>query len=66
MNNYYVWPCFLYLQVTDRQVWRAALESGQYELLNEENKENSISKTVTEDAEEMALVDQEGVIVKDR
>ncbi|XP_077179199.1 bromodomain adjacent to zinc finger domain protein 1A isoform X3 [Paroedura picta] len=54
------------IKVTDRQVWRAALECGQYELLNEENKENGITKTIAEDVEEMEPDDQEGVIVKDR
>ncbi|XP_054827062.1 bromodomain adjacent to zinc finger domain protein 1A [Eublepharis macularius] len=53
------------IKVTDRQVWRTALESGQYELLNEENKENGVTKTIPED-EEMEANDQAGVIVKDR
>ena len=39
----------------DRHLWRSALENGQYELLNEENKENGIIKTVNEDAEEMEI-----------
>lgn len=54
------------LQVTDRHLWRSALENGQYELLNEENKENGIIKTVNEDAEEMEIDEQAKVIVKDR
>ncbi|XP_030415160.1 bromodomain adjacent to zinc finger domain protein 1A isoform X4 [Gopherus evgoodei] len=54
------------IKVTDRQSWRAALENGQYELLNEENKENGIIKTVNEDAEEMETDDQAKFIVKDR
>lgn len=54
------------LQVTDRHVWRSALESGRYELLNEENKENGIIKTVNEDVEEMEIDEQTKVIVKDR
>ncbi|KAJ8796085.1 hypothetical protein J1605_018233 [Eschrichtius robustus] len=53
-------------QVTDRNVWRSALESGRYELLNEENKENGIIKTVNEDVEEMEIDEQAKVIVKDR
>lgn len=56
----------LYLQVTDRQSWRAALESGQYELLNVENKENGIMKNVTGDVEEMETDDHARVIVRDR
>ncbi|XP_039769981.1 bromodomain adjacent to zinc finger domain protein 1A isoform X1 [Ornithorhynchus anatinus] len=54
------------IKVTDRQTWRAALESGRYELLNEENKENGIIKTVNEDVEEMEIDDQAKFIVKDR
>ncbi|XP_053143134.1 bromodomain adjacent to zinc finger domain protein 1A isoform X4 [Hemicordylus capensis] len=54
------------IKVTDRQTWRTALENGQYELLNEENKENGIIKTVTEDVEEMETDDQTRVIVKDK
>ncbi|XP_074852955.1 bromodomain adjacent to zinc finger domain protein 1A isoform X1 [Carettochelys insculpta] len=51
------------IKVTDRHSWRAALENGQYELLNEEN---GIIKTVNEDAEEMETDDQAKFIVKDR
>lgn len=54
------------LQVTDRQSWRAALENGRYELLNEEHKENGIIKTVNEDVEEMETDDQDKFILKDR
>lgn len=54
------------LQVTDRHIWRSALESGRYELLSEENKENGIIKTVNEDVEEMEIDEQAKVIVKDR
>ncbi|XP_025127309.1 bromodomain adjacent to zinc finger domain protein 1A isoform X1 [Bubalus bubalis] len=54
------------IKVTDRHLWRSALENGQYELLNEENKENGIIKTVNEDAEEMEIDEQAKVIVKDR
>ncbi|XP_055274210.1 bromodomain adjacent to zinc finger domain protein 1A [Moschus berezovskii] len=54
------------IKVTDRHVWRSALESGRYELLNEENKENGIIKTVNEDVEEMEIDEQAKVIVKDR
>ncbi|XP_059770070.1 bromodomain adjacent to zinc finger domain protein 1A isoform X1 [Balaenoptera ricei] len=54
------------IKVTDRNVWRSALESGRYELLNEENKENGIIKTVNEDVEEMEIDEQAKVIVKDR
>ncbi|XP_062973866.1 bromodomain adjacent to zinc finger domain protein 1A [Elgaria multicarinata webbii] len=53
------------IKVTDRQTWRTALENGQYELLNEENKENGIIKSVTEDGE-MEIDDQARVIAKDR
>lgn len=54
------------LQVTDRHIWRSALENGRYELLNEENKENGIIKTVNENVEEMEIDEQAKVIVKDR
>lgn len=47
-------------------MWRSALESGRYELLSEENKENGIIKTVNEDIEEMEIDEQARVIVKDR
>uniref|UniRef100_A0A8C3Y1A8 Bromodomain adjacent to zinc finger domain protein 1A n=1 Tax=Catharus ustulatus TaxID=91951 RepID=A0A8C3Y1A8_CATUS len=52
--------------VTDRQAWRAALEHGRYEFLNDENKENGIIKTVNEESEEMETDDQDKFIVKDR
>uniref|UniRef100_A0A8C5KME0 Bromodomain adjacent to zinc finger domain protein 1A n=1 Tax=Jaculus jaculus TaxID=51337 RepID=A0A8C5KME0_JACJA len=54
------------IKVTDRHIWRSALESGRYELLSEENKENGIVKTVDKDVEEMEIDEQAGVIVKDR
>ncbi|XP_004867628.1 bromodomain adjacent to zinc finger domain protein 1A [Heterocephalus glaber] len=54
------------IKVTDRHVWRSALENGRYELLSEENKENGIIKTVNEDVEEMEIDEQAKVIVKDR
>lgn len=54
------------LQVTDRHIWRSALESGRYELLSEENKENGVIKTVNEDVEEMGIDEQAKVVVKDR
>ncbi|RMC00567.1 hypothetical protein DUI87_23183 [Hirundo rustica rustica] len=54
------------IKVTDRQAWRAALEHGRYELLNDENKENGIIKTVNEESEEMETDDQDKFIVKDR
>lgn len=54
------------IKVIDRHIWRSALESGRYELLSEENKENGIVKTVNEDVEEMEIDDQAKVIVKDR
>uniref|UniRef100_A0A8D2L7U3 Bromodomain adjacent to zinc finger domain protein 1A n=1 Tax=Varanus komodoensis TaxID=61221 RepID=A0A8D2L7U3_VARKO len=53
------------IKVMDRQTWRTALENGQYELLNEENKENGIIKSLTEDGE-MEIDDQARVITKDR
>ncbi|XP_029340592.1 bromodomain adjacent to zinc finger domain protein 1A isoform X3 [Mus caroli] len=53
------------IKVTDRQVWRSALENGRYELLSEESKENGVVKTVNEDVEEMEM-DQARVIVRDR
>ncbi|XP_027275508.1 bromodomain adjacent to zinc finger domain protein 1A isoform X3 [Cricetulus griseus] len=53
------------IKVTDRQIWRSALENGRYELLSEENKENGVIKTINEDAEEME-VEQARVIVRDR
>ncbi|NWW91138.1 BAZ1A protein, partial [Rhynochetos jubatus] len=54
------------IKVTDRQSWRAALEHGWYEILNDENKENGIIKTVNEEPEEMETDDQDKFIVKDR
>ncbi|XP_021257332.1 bromodomain adjacent to zinc finger domain protein 1A, partial [Numida meleagris] len=54
------------IKVTDRQSWRAALEHGRYEFLNDENKENGIIKTVSEESEEMETDDQDKFIVKDR
>ncbi|NXS94726.1 BAZ1A protein, partial [Jacana jacana] len=54
------------IKVTDRQSWRAALELGRYEFLNDENKENGIIKTVNEESEEMETDDQDKFIVKDR
>ncbi|NXP56609.1 BAZ1A protein, partial [Heliornis fulica] len=54
------------IKVTDRQSWRAALEHGRYEFLNDENKENGIIKTVNEEPEEMETDDQDKFIVKDR
>ncbi|NWU94746.1 BAZ1A protein, partial [Upupa epops] len=54
------------IKVADRQSWRAALEHGWYEFLNDENKENGIIKTVNEEAEEMETDDQDKLIVKDR
>lgn len=54
------------LQVTDRHMWRSALENGRYELLSEENKENGIIKTVNENVEEVEIDEQAKVIVKDR
>ncbi|OXB83932.1 UNVERIFIED_CONTAM: hypothetical protein H355_009416 [Colinus virginianus] len=54
------------VKVTDRQSWRAALEHGRYEFLNDENKENGIIKTVNEESEEMETDDQDKFIVKDR
>uniref|UniRef100_A0A8C8VNZ0 Bromodomain adjacent to zinc finger domain protein 1A n=1 Tax=Pelusios castaneus TaxID=367368 RepID=A0A8C8VNZ0_9SAUR len=54
------------IKVADRQSWRTALDNGQYELLNEENKENGIIKTVNEDIEEMETDVQAKFIVKDR
>ncbi|XP_078248441.1 bromodomain adjacent to zinc finger domain protein 1A isoform X1 [Pogona vitticeps] len=54
------------IKVTDRQSWRFALENGQYELLNEENKENGIVKAVTGDVEEMEIDDQPKALAKDR
>ncbi|EDL36738.1 mCG126024, partial [Mus musculus] len=53
------------IKVTDRQVWRSALENGRYELLSEESKENGVIKTVNEDVEEMEM-EQARVIVRDR
>uniref|UniRef100_A0A5F8H370 Bromodomain adjacent to zinc finger domain protein 1A n=1 Tax=Monodelphis domestica TaxID=13616 RepID=A0A5F8H370_MONDO len=54
------------VKVTDRQTWRTALEKGRYELLSEENKENGIVKSVSEDVEEMEIDDQSKFLVKDR
>ncbi|XP_054545815.1 bromodomain adjacent to zinc finger domain protein 1A isoform X3 [Talpa occidentalis] len=54
------------IKVTDRHIWRSALESGRYELLSEENHENGIIKTVNEDVEEMEMDEQAKAIVKDR
>uniref|UniRef100_A0A8C2U780 Bromodomain adjacent to zinc finger domain protein 1A n=1 Tax=Coturnix japonica TaxID=93934 RepID=A0A8C2U780_COTJA len=54
------------IKVTDRQSWRAALEHGWYEFLNDENKENGVIKTVNEESEEMETDDQDKFMVKDR
>ncbi|XP_039741583.1 bromodomain adjacent to zinc finger domain protein 1A isoform X4 [Pteropus medius] len=55
------------IKVTDRHMWRSALENGRYELLSEENKENGIIKTVNENVEEEVEIDEQAkVIVKDR
>nr|KAF6499143.1 bromodomain adjacent to zinc finger domain 1A [Molossus molossus] len=54
------------IKVTDRHIWRSALENGRYELLSEENKENGIIKPVNENVEEMEIDEQAKVIVKDR
>ncbi|XP_066198095.1 bromodomain adjacent to zinc finger domain protein 1A isoform X1 [Saccopteryx leptura] len=54
------------IKVTDRHIWRSALENGRYELLSEENKENGIIKTVNENVEEMEMDEQAKAIVKDR
>ncbi|CAO2586309.1 Bromodomain adjacent to zinc finger domain protein 1A [Lemmus lemmus] len=53
------------IKVTDRNVWRSALENGRYELLSEESKDNGVIKTVNEDVEEMEI-EQARVIVRDR
>ncbi|XP_036061432.1 bromodomain adjacent to zinc finger domain protein 1A isoform X2 [Onychomys torridus] len=53
------------IKVTDRHVWRSALENGRYELLSEENKENGVIKTMNEDVEEIEI-EQARVIVRDR
>ncbi|XP_060031403.1 bromodomain adjacent to zinc finger domain protein 1A isoform X2 [Erinaceus europaeus] len=54
------------IKVSDRHIWRSALESGRYELLSEENKENGIIKPVNEGVEEMETDEQAKVVVKDR
>ncbi|XP_064004878.1 bromodomain adjacent to zinc finger domain protein 1A isoform X5 [Pogoniulus pusillus] len=54
------------IKVTDRQSWRAALEHGRYEFLNDENKENGLIKTVNEESEEMETDEQDKFIAKDR
>nr|XP_060615266.1 bromodomain adjacent to zinc finger domain protein 1A [Anolis sagrei ordinatus] len=54
------------VKVTDRNTWRIALENGQYELLNGGIKENGITKSETEDAEEMEIDDQVKILIKDR
>ncbi|XP_059566376.1 bromodomain adjacent to zinc finger domain protein 1A isoform X7 [Myotis daubentonii] len=54
------------IKVTDRHIWRSALENGRYELLIEENKENGIIKTVNENVEDVEIDEQAKVIVKDR
>ncbi|KAM8808041.1 bromodomain adjacent to zinc finger domain protein 1A [Eudromia elegans] len=54
------------IKVADRQSWRAALEHGRYEFLNDENKENGVIKTVNEESGEMETDDQDKFIVKDR
>uniref|UniRef100_A0A2H6N2J6 Bromodomain adjacent to zinc finger domain protein 1A n=2 Tax=Micrurus carvalhoi TaxID=3147026 RepID=A0A2H6N2J6_9SAUR len=50
----------------DRYSWRAALENGQYEFLNEENKENGVIKPVNENVEEMEIDNQVRILAKDR
>ncbi|XP_070796570.1 bromodomain adjacent to zinc finger domain protein 1A isoform X2 [Pituophis catenifer annectens] len=54
------------IKVMDRYSWRAALENGQYELLNEENKENGVIKSVNENVEEMEIDNQIRILAKDR
>ncbi|KAM6202836.1 bromodomain adjacent to zinc finger domain protein 1A [Rhynchocyon petersi] len=54
------------VKVTDRHIWRSALETGRYELLSEENQENGIIKTVNEDVDNMEIDEQAKIIVKDR
>lgn len=46
----------------DRNSWRAALENGNYELLNPESKENGL----TNEEEELMEIDENHVRVKDR
>ncbi|XP_070611739.1 bromodomain adjacent to zinc finger domain protein 1A isoform X2 [Erythrolamprus reginae] len=54
------------IKVMDRYSWRAALENGQYEFLNEENKENGVIKSVNENVEEMEIDNQIRILAKDR
>ncbi|XP_063146106.1 bromodomain adjacent to zinc finger domain protein 1A [Candoia aspera] len=54
------------IKVMDRYSWRTALENGQYELLNEENKENGVIKSVNENVEEMEIDNQIRILAKDR
>ncbi|KAG8126266.1 putative Bromodomain adjacent to zinc finger domain protein [Naja naja] len=54
------------IKVMDRYSWRAALENGQYEFLNEENKENGVIKPVNENVEEMEIDNQVRILAKDR
>uniref|UniRef100_A0A672SAA9 Bromodomain adjacent to zinc finger domain protein 1A n=1 Tax=Sinocyclocheilus grahami TaxID=75366 RepID=A0A672SAA9_SINGR len=50
------------IKVMDRNSWRAALENGNYELLNSESKENGL----TNEEEEPMEIDENHVRVKDR
>uniref|UniRef100_A0A8C1VYD9 Bromodomain adjacent to zinc finger domain protein 1A n=1 Tax=Cyprinus carpio TaxID=7962 RepID=A0A8C1VYD9_CYPCA len=50
------------IKVMDRNSWRAALENGNYELLNPESKENGL----TNEEEEPMEIDENHVRVKDR
>nr|XP_033807234.1 bromodomain adjacent to zinc finger domain protein 1A [Geotrypetes seraphini]XP_033807235.1 bromodomain adjacent to zinc finger domain protein 1A [Geotrypetes seraphini]XP_033807236.1 bromodomain adjacent to zinc finger domain protein 1A [Geotrypetes seraphini] len=52
------------IKVPERQSWRAALEHGWYDLLNEETRENGPIKMVN--FEEMEVDDQKKLIIKDR
>ncbi|XP_029417739.1 bromodomain adjacent to zinc finger domain protein 1A isoform X2 [Nannospalax galili] len=54
------------IKVPDRNLWRSALESGRYDLLSEESKENGIIKAVNEEVEDMEIDEQARVIIKDR
>uniref|UniRef100_A0A673LXZ5 Bromodomain adjacent to zinc finger domain protein 1A n=1 Tax=Sinocyclocheilus rhinocerous TaxID=307959 RepID=A0A673LXZ5_9TELE len=49
------------IKVMDRNSWRAALENGNYELLNSESKENGL----TNEEEEPMEIDENHVRVKD-
>lgn len=61
-SNLTFFPPLIPEKVMDRNSWRAALENGNYELLNPESKENGL----TNKEEEQMEIDENHIRVKDR